>query len=205
MRIEFFGLPGVGKTYITNLLIRRYPEIKKYLLQNKPSTLKEKLYDIPYLFKHPYLIYYSRFEDNQKALSIRFKRIARRRPYILKHNHRILVDCGLVQPLLEAYLLWNDKKREINWIELFNEVIMDHCFFLLSDSLKHIVHRELNRTQQRFNMNQADLIRKYQEGKYLINQIKKKMLIYEFYIPKHDSINILVDNLYQQMMRVIKL
>lgn len=203
VKIEIFGLPGVGKTYLMNLLVTKYPDINNYLLRYDLPHWLERIYDIPYHIRHPYLIYLCSLEKNRDAMIIRFKRIARRKRYMVKQNRCILDDSGVIQPLIEAYILSENHHLKIDWIKLFNEIIMDHCYFFINDSIDDIVSRELNRDVRRFGLNRKNLILKYAECLKVINIIKQKMYYYEFPIHEYRSTNDLIDNLYKKMADVL--
>ncbi len=203
MKIEIFGLPGVGKTHIINLLLNKHPNILKYLSKYSQHSWLEILRDFPYYFKHPFLITSCNFEKNRNAILLRFKRIARRKKFIIKQDNCVLNDSGTIQPLIEAYILSVNLHLKIDWIELFNEQIMDHCYFLINDSIDNIVLRESNRSSRTFSLNQNELTLKYNECQNLINLIKKNMFLYEFSLCDYDHAEVLIDDIYKKMMEVL--
>jgi len=206
MRIEFCGLPGVGKTYITNILTSRYPEIQKFILPNKSSTQKEKLYAIPFFLTHPSLYYSIKYKQRNQKLLVCFKRFSRRYPYIIKNNNCLLVDCGLMQPLIEAHILWNDDRLRVDWKKLVDSTaVLDHNYFLITDSLKNTIQRELNRKPRRFNLNPAELSKKYFEAQSLIDLIKQKNRFYEFLVDDYDTTEALVADLYLKISDILKM
>ncbi|MGD2080658.1 MAG: hypothetical protein PVJ36_05980, partial [Nitrospirota bacterium] len=57
MRVELFGLPGVGKTHILNALADRYPGLRRHYLRYGPSSWEEVGRDMPYFARHPRVLF----------------------------------------------------------------------------------------------------------------------------------------------------
>ena len=205
MRIEIIGLPGVGKTHIYNLVCKRHSDSFKYFSNNVKSVRLDSLYDYLFYFKHPILVFLSNFEKKRDDLFISFKRIARRRKYILRKNDCVFTDFGIVQPLLEAHILSDTFNERINWVKLFDEIRMDHCYFIINDTINNIVKREFTRTHRRFDYNKEHLTRKYCKCDELIEILKKRMFYYEFKISDYKEASDLADDLYSKMIEVLDL
>jgi len=205
MRIEIFGLPGVGKTYILSTLVERHPEMMPYFLKYRlSSSWRERGTDISYFARHPRLLFAIAFEPQRAELILRFKRVARRRAHIARCDNCILDDSGTIQPLLEAYILSRGPMMRADWESLFRDAVMGHCYFFISDSVENAVKREINRPARRFRLGEEELKVKYSKCKGLLDRIKRDMDIHEFRVADYGSTAELADNMHKVMSRVLR-
>jgi len=204
MRIEIFGLPGVGKTYILSTLLERHPQMRPHVLKYRlSSSWGERGRDLSYFVRRPGLLLASAFEANRAELILRFKRVARRRAQIARHDNCILDDSGTIQPLVEAHILSGGPMMRADWKALFRDAIMGHAYFFIADSVENAVRREIKRPARRFRLAEDELKLKYSECKRLLDQVKKYMVVHEFMVGDYASTADLADEMQKMMSRLL--
>jgi len=205
MRIEIFGLPGVGKTHILGTLIKRHPEMRKYILKYRlASSWSERRRDFGYFVRRPRLLLSSALEADRAELILRFRRVARRRAHAAMHDNCILDDSGTIQPLVEAYILSDGPALRSDWEGLFRDAIMGHCYFYITDSIENTVRREMSRPDRRFLMGEEDLSLKYRGCKRILDRIKKELDVQEFMVSDYESTEALADEMQRVMSGLLR-
>ncbi len=202
-RIEIFGLPGVGKTFITDNLIKTYPTIEAQIIPNRPATKRERLSDYPFYFRHWMLMHSARKEPHCHELFLRFKRIARRSTYIQSIQKGILAECGTLQPILEAFLFWENETNTPNWEALCKRYVHHHHFFLIADHLEKIVDREINRHPRRLPYPPDVVYKKYRQAQLFIEQLVQILPVTTFFISDYESLEILNSALQENIHKIL--
>ncbi|MGA1199037.1 MAG: hypothetical protein ACO36I_21290 [Candidatus Latescibacterota bacterium] len=205
-RVEFFGLPGVGKTHLTNLLCQTYPDLETFVLPNKPATWYEKIYDYPFHFKYFRLFQQVQKEPEYKKILTRLKRIARRKPYIRQNTHCILLECGLLQPTLEAIMLHKNIQEIAHWQSFLDDVIFsDQHYIYITDQIETIVHREYTRANRRFTLDSNTLLKCYTSTIPIIEYLKAKTSFTQFDRTDYPDDQLLIKELYRTLQNVLSL
>ena len=205
-RVEFFGLPGVGKTYLANILFHESPDLESYVLPNTPSTWREKIYDYPFYLRHFSFILQARQESQYPQIMTRFKRIARRKPYLKKHTQCILMDCGLLQPVLEAMLFYQNAQDVSQWQSLFDTVILPNQYYIyIADHLENIVKREYARHRRRFALDAKELLKRYESILPAIEYLKAKISFTQFNRADYQNEQSLIDAMRQMLQKALSL
>jgi len=191
MRIELFGLPAVGKTFYIQQFVKKYPQYAPLILPNRPASKWETMQDIPFYLKNLSLTFKARNEFFKSDIFTRLKRIARRSSYISQHDNCILVECGLLQPLLELIILWDDE-NDIRWTRYFKRVISTHHHYILfTDRLESILQREIQRHPRRFSMSYDELRPRYDKAQSCLELLKTWISVDEIDLQKSNDQSVL--------------
>lgn len=202
--IELIGLPGVGKSYLIGELLNRFSHLNPYVLPNTPASFRERLHDYPFYLRNLRLVIEARKQSQKWRIYTCLKRLARRPPYVDKHSHRILVDCGLLQPLLELVMFWDIQDTPLDWARLIMQIKRPHHYLLITDTPDRIIEREINRSARQFPFKGKELSRRYAIGEAFINTLRLHLPITELHIPRFATENDLVLSLSQTVDHTVQ-
>jgi hypothetical protein len=176
MNIEIVGLPGVGKTTILREFFELHPEFKKFYSTPIINTYSEYWSELKYYISHPTVLLVALFQGDYQFFILKLRRIARRKSYFGNKKNSILFDRGIVQPLLEASIMTHRFRGTLNWDKLLKEIICDHFYVIITDTMENIVQREMTRKPRHFTYDIEKLQIQYKESMAIVRLLKGNAL-----------------------------
>lgn len=186
MIVEVIGLPAVGKT----TLIESNPGIIEEKLR-VISSRKHNLVNSVLTRLYYHMMYKHLTNDELLARKISYRMSFR--TFLARSKRYFFFDSGIYQVLIESLI--DNNFSNIEDIQKILKKIRHPCKVIyIKESVDAIVDREMSRTKRRFDIDQEELVNRYN---VLEDMIEKKVLF------SHSNMYIVTASEFMQMMDVI--
>lgn len=161
--IEIAGLPGVGKTTLIEKHLS-FIQSQRKIIQSRNSALLQRIFVKACLYGWMGWVFKNKLIALSMAYRFSFRAFERKNAPVLFY------DSGLVQPILEMFILYEGEDIDA-MIEVFKKCTPSSTLIYLSDDLSKVLKRELARGARRYpDLDEKELLRRYKNAEEILKR-----------------------------------